>query len=163
MTNQNGFLLDENGVVRGLEAPISNCKVSGLPRRAYHESLVTNRNLQMVHRVGVVTLTEDGSKPVSDEIREIITDARQLNAQLDKWRDQFFPFSTEGSVVEPQTGAVLPDGTSGAIEQLAFMQALNIPMLQAIGMDVTDQTPILAIQYGMMLQQIQSYDQAGRL
>lgn len=163
MTNQSGFLLDEDGVIRGLEIPISPCPVSGLPRRAYHESLTKERDLQMVHRVGVTTYSEDTTKTVREEIMTIVTDSRRRQIELDKWVDRSLPFSTAGSVVNPQTGAVLPDDSVNGLEQLAFMQSLTVAKLKALGMPITSSTPVLQMEYMMLLQQIQSYDQAGRL
>lgn len=162
-TNKNGFLINAVGQVVGLEIAISDCPITGLPRVAYHKGLTKNQNLELTQQIGIRTLTADGVKPIADTIVETVTDPRRLNAEREKWRDGETSATTEGAYVNPKTGATVAAGTEGAIPQLLFMQQLTPTMLKGIGMPIDAKTSVLAMEYMMILAEIQKLDAQGRL
>lgn len=163
ITNKNGFLINATGQVVGLEIAISDCKVTGLPRLAYHKGLYKNQALELIQQIGIRTLTADGTRAIADTIIDTVTDPRRLNAEQEKWKDGEMTATTEGAFVDPKTSASVAVGTEGAISQLLFMQQLTPKMLRAAGMPIDTTTSVLHIEYLMILAEIQKLDAQGRL
>lgn len=172
MLNQNGLLLDEAGVVRGLEVPITDCRVSGLPRIAKHHQLRINDNMQMEQEIRIITLTADGSQPVRSSIAMLYPGAdtdeavrRSMNQELDRWKEKTCTFVTAGAYVDPATGGFVSPDTEGAVEQLQVFQSLTPAKLRASGMPIekNGSTPVPAMVYMILLAEIQKQDALGRL
>lgn len=161
MTNQNGLLIDAQGVIRGIEVPISNEPITGLKRVARHESLSIGADMQMIQRIRIVTVNAAGV-PLRDALAAVAVGPK-LNQLLDRYDDSIFSASTMGAVVSPATGVSVEAGTPGAVEQLAYMQGITGTLLAAKGIANDKNTSKLRIIYMMILSEILSLDFQGRL
>lgn len=146
-----------------IERPISAEAVTGFKRVGRNAAFVITENLEMIQQIRVVTLDEKGV-PIAERIAsdEKLTPAQKEKA-LARYQDQIVTKQTEGAVVDPKTGAVVPADTKGAIPQRVFMQNITPKMLRKMGLPFTDDTPILEAVYGMLGVEIVNIDQRGDL
>ena len=162
LNNNNGLLIDENGVVRGIEVPISDEPVTGFKRVARHECLSIDAGLQMLQRVRIVKLNSAGQE-LSTVVRDATINPNVRAQLLNAYQDTFYPAQTEGAFVDPATGLPVEDGTEGAIEELAFFQGITIGVLKSMGQTVTNTTSVPVLVYTLLLGQILKLDAQGRL
>lgn len=162
ITNNNGLLIDETGVVRGIEVPISDEPVTSFKRVARHESLTIGANLQMIQRVRIVKLNDQG-QDLSSVLREAEINPN-VRAQLaNAYQDTFYPALTEGAFVSKTTGMPVAQDDENAVEQLAFFQGITIGVLKSMGQTVGNSTSVPGLVYTLLLGEILKLDAQGRL
>ncbi|GAB3990359.1 hypothetical protein GCM10028807_17350 [Spirosoma daeguense] len=162
LTNHDGFLIDQAGVIRGLEIPISPEPVTGFSRIARHDSLYISKNLQMIQRVEVVKLDANG-KELSQAFRETELNPNVMAQMLQTYQSTVYTASTENAYVNRSTGQAVEAGNEGAVEQLAFFQGITIGVLKAMGKTIGNGTSVPGLVYGLLLAEIQKLDAQGRL
>ncbi|WP_080056865.1 hypothetical protein [Spirosoma aerolatum] len=161
LLNQNGLLLDDQAVFRGLETPISDEPVTGFKRVARHESLFIGPNLQMIQKVRVVRVDNDGVE-LAHQIRESSLSPAVASQLLNAYQDTVYSASTEGAFVNA-TGFPVDSLAEDATEQLAFFQRITIGAVKAQGQTVSDSTSIPVLVYMLLLGEIRKLDAQGRL
>ncbi len=146
-----------------IEKTISAEAITGFKRVARHENFVILPDLNMVQQVRIVTLDENGV-PIAERVEkdENLTPA-QRQAALARYQDQLVTKQTAGAFVSAKTGQVVAGGTEGAVPQREFFQAITIGNLKAMGMPVTDKTPVIGLIYAMIGGEIGNIDARGDL
>ena len=146
-----------------IERKISPEAVTGFKRIGRNANFVITEDLEMIQQIRVVTLDEH-DVPIGERIANDpgLTPA-QKEKVLARYQDQLVTRQTAGAVVHPQTGAIVPAGTEGAIAQSQYMQNLTLGMLKKSKMPITDDTPVLQIIYWMLAQEIEHIDARGDL
>ena len=146
-----------------IERRISPEAVTGFKRIGRNANFVITENLEMIQQIRVVTLDEH-DVPMAERIAtDPNLNAAQREKALARYQDQLVTKQTAGALVHPETGAIVPDGTEGAIAQSQYMQSLTLGMLKKAKLPITDDTPVLEIIYWMLAQEIEHIDARGDL
>lgn len=156
LTNNNGFLTDAAGVIRGIEVPISDEQVTGLKRVARHEGFTVGADMQMIQQVRVITLGPDGQTMA--ECVAKVASGMALNQLQNRYADALYSANTAGAMVD-QTGKPV---TEGGIEQLQFFQGITLGILKAKGEVITDASSVPVLVYVLLKSEILKLDLAGR-
>ena len=158
LANNNGFLVDPDGVVRGIEVGISAEPVTNFARVARHESLTIGANLQMTQRIRIIKMGS-GGKELCEQVRELVLEGNVRSQLLNAYQDSIFSASTENTKVDPAGTPV----STGGVEELTFFQNITLGVLKTQGVTVVDQTPLTHLVYGLLKSQIVKLDSQGRL
>ncbi len=149
--------------MNSISLPISPEKASGFTRVAFHRNLVIGPTLEMVQEVRVVTMHPSGVPMLDYIAQDESQTAEQKRLATMRYADQFINRTTQGALIDPQTGAVVDADTEGAISQLQFFQGITLGDLKKQGLTVTDKTSFSTLLYALMGGEIQKIDARGGL
>lgn len=161
MENVNGLLIDETGVIRGIEVPISQEPATNFLRVARHEGLTIGANMQMVQRIRVVKQNGLGVE-LSSALLEMEINPNVRSQLMNAYQDTVYAANTEGAFVNA-SGKANPQPDEESIEQLAFFQGITIGALKAKGVTINNTTSVASLVYLLILGEIQKLDAQGRL
>lgn len=146
-----------------IKKSISAEPVTNFKREACHEAFVITSNLEMIQQVRIVTLDEN-NVPISERIAqdENLTPLQKQNA-LQRYQDQIITKQTAGAFVELKTGRIVEEPVEGVISQRDYFQNITLGDLKALGLPVSDKTPVAHLLYALIGNEIGNIDTRGDL
>ncbi|ARK08888.1 hypothetical protein A6C57_00385 [Fibrella sp. ES10-3-2-2] len=147
--------------IDSLDVPISDEAFTGYKRIARHRFFGVMTDLNMLQQVDIIHVNEAGI-PIHQviEANSALTPAQKETAKL-LYPIRTVSTSTSNSFCDPETGAVLPQGTPGSIPERDFFQAITIEQILAMtGLTIADS--FAHVLYTMLANQTRLSDGRGK-